>query len=93
VVCLIGCNDLIVLPLRGDNEIGPDHRHKADRMPGAAMGSPRLDGWRWAATGLMAYRPFPDAWPGSDNADDVSRIQFLNFLVKIHAIGGVWTTH
>jgi len=31
-----------------------------------------LNGWVWvlAATSLMAYRPFPDAKPGSDNADD-----------------------
>jgi hypothetical protein len=31
--------------------------------------------------------------PGSDNADDVSRIQFLNLLIKIHAIGSVRATH
>jgi hypothetical protein len=86
-------NDLVVPPRRGDNKINPDHRHKADRMLGAAVNSPRLDGWRLAATGLMAYRPFPDAQPGSDNADDVSRIQFLVLLIKIRAIDIIRATH
>jgi hypothetical protein len=81
-------NDLVVPQLRDDN-----HRHKADSMLGAAVNSPRLNGWRLAAISLMAYRPFPDAQPGSDNADDLSRIQFLILLVKIHAIDSVRATH
>jgi hypothetical protein len=57
-------NDLVV-PLRDENKIDPDRRRTADGMPGAALNSPRLlNGWRLAATSLMAYRPFPDAWPG-----------------------------
>ena len=33
-----------------------------------------FNGWTriLAVSSLMAYRPFPDAWPGSDNADDAS---------------------
>jgi hypothetical protein len=34
----------------------------------------------------MAYRPFPGS-ARSDNADDVSRIQYLILAIKIHAIG------
>jgi hypothetical protein len=34
----------------------------------------------------MAYPPFPGTQPGSDNADDVSRIQILILAIKIHAI-------
>jgi hypothetical protein len=86
-------NDLVVPQLRGDNKINPDHRHKADSMLGAAVNSPRLNGSRLAAVSLMACRPFPDAQPGSDNADDLSRIQFLILLIKIHAIDSVRATH
>jgi hypothetical protein len=58
---LISRDDLVVPPPGGDNKINPDRRHKADGIPGATVDSPRLNGWRWAAISLMAYRPFPDA--------------------------------
>jgi hypothetical protein len=83
-------NDLVVPPLRGDDKINPDHRRKADSTLGATVDAPRSNGWSLAATSLMAYPPFPDPYPGSDNADDVSRIQFL---IKIHAIGDVQATY
>jgi len=43
---------------------------KARSMGAAPRGA--WNGWVrvLAATSLMAYRPFPDAKPGSDNADD-----------------------
>src|SRR6266478_4540533 len=39
--------------------------------------SSSLNGLIMAVTSFIAYRPFPDAQPGSDNADDDSRVQFL----------------
>jgi hypothetical protein len=75
----------------GGNTINPDRRRKADGTPGITVGSPRLSERRLKATGLMPYRPFP--FSGSDNADDVSRIQFLDLVIKIHAIGNAEATH
>jgi hypothetical protein len=55
--------DDFAVPLpKGENKVNPDHRHIADGVPGAALNSPGLlNGWRLVATGLMAYRPLPDA--------------------------------
>jgi hypothetical protein len=88
-----GCNELVVALLAGGNKINPDRRHKADSTLGAAFNSPRSNGLRLAATSLMVTGLFPDAQPGSDNADDVSRIQFLILGIKIHAIGSIRATH
>jgi len=84
----------LVAPLLGrGNKINPGHRRKANSIPGVTLGSPRsLNGWRLTATGLMPCRPFP-VQSGSDNANDVSRIQFLYLAIKIHAIGDVKATH
>ena len=50
---LIGRNDRVVPLLAGGNGINPEHRRKADTLPGDVATSPRSNGPRLAATSLM----------------------------------------
>jgi hypothetical protein len=76
---------------RGGNTINPGRRRKADGMPDITVNSPRLSDRRLKATGLMPYRPSP--FFRVNNADDVSASNFLDLVIKIHAIGNDEATH
>jgi hypothetical protein len=50
---LLGRNDRVVPLLASGNGINPEHRRKADTLPGDVATSPRSNGPRLAATSLM----------------------------------------